>query len=211
MRNAMNAFSFRWGRPCGLAGIALAALVAPVLLAQLSFAQPQPQQEPAPPAPPAAQTMNESRGLFESIGRWFDQGTANFRSHVTGAKDSFGDLNEKAATTTRNLGDTAVGVGKNAVDAGVAAADATKDAVGVVAKLPLSRVIAGRERCAVAPNGAPDCLAAAETLCRKQGYSSGKSMDFTSAEQCPPRVYLSGRQSEGECTTVTFISRAMCQ
>ena len=81
----------------------------------------------------------------------------------------------------------------------------------MVAKLPLSRVITGRERCAVAPNGAPDCLAAAETLCRKQGYSSGKSMDFTSAEQCPPRVYLSGRQSESDCTTVTFISLAMCQ
>ena len=78
-------------------------------------------------------------------------------------------------------------------------------------KLPLSRVVVGRERCAVAPNGAPDCLAAAETLCRKQGYSSGKSMDFTSAEQCPPRVMLGGRQTEGDCTTVTFISRAMCQ
>ena len=209
MRNAMNAIR-PWGRP---AGLGLAALAGSLLLAQLSFAQQQPAQETPPdaPAPPAVQPMNESRGLFESIGRWFDQGTAGFRSHVSVARDRFGDLNEKAAATTRNLGDTAVGVGKNAVEAGVAAADATKDAVSVVAKLPLSRVITGRERCAVAPNGAPDCLAAAETLCRKQGYSSGKSMDFTSAEQCPPRVYLSGRQSESDCTTVTFISRAMCQ
>ena len=61
-----------------------------------------------------------------------------------------------------------------------------------------------------APNGAPDCLAAAEALCRKQGFTSGKSMDFTSAEQCPPRSWLAGKQ-EAECTTVTFISRAMCQ
>ena len=71
--------------------------------------------------------------------------------------------------------------------------------------------MSGRERCAIAPNGAPDCVAAAEALCRKHGFASGKSMDFTSAEECPARVLLSGRQSEADCTTVTFISRAMCQ
>ena len=63
----------------------------------------------------------------------------------------------------------------------------------------------------VAPNGAPDCLAAAEALCRKHGFASGKSMDSTSAEECPTRVLLSGRQPGVECPTVTFISRAMCQ
>ena len=56
--------------------------------------------------------------------------------------------------------------------------------------------------------GAPDCVAAAEVLCRKHGFTSGKSMDFTSAEECPVRTLLG--QSD-ECTTVTFISRAMCQ
>lgn len=192
--------------------------LAPWLMAQAALTQQsaEPQQPAMPPsqtqpAPSVPQTLNESGGLIESIGRLFDQGTAGFRSHLQGAQNSMGDLNQRAATTTRNIGDTAVEVGKNAVDASVAAAGVTKDAVGAVAKLPLSRVVVGRERCAVAPNGAPDCLAAAETLCRKQGYSSGKSMDFTSAEQCPPRVMLGGRQTEGDCTTVTFISRAMCQ
>jgi hypothetical protein len=71
--------------------------------------------------------------------------------------------------------------------------------------------MSGHERCTVAPNGAPDCLAAAETLCRKHGFASGKSIDFTSAEECPARVLLAGRRSGAECTTVTFISRAMCQ
>src|SRR5690349_11889936 len=66
----------------------------------------------------------------------------------------------------------------------------------------------GRERCIAAPNGAPDCVSAAEALCRKHGFTSGKSMDFTSAEECPVRTLLG--QNE-ECTTVTFISRAMCQ
>ena len=50
--------------------------------------------------------------------------------------------------------------------------------------------MSGRERCANAPNGAPDCVAAAEALCRKHGFTSGKSMDFTSAEECPVKTVL---------------------
>jgi hypothetical protein len=51
-------------------------------------------------------------------------------------------------------------------------------------------------------------VSAAEALCRKHGFTSGKSMDFTSAEECPVRTLLG---QSNECTTVTFISRAMCQ
>jgi len=169
----------------------LAVLVAPLLMAQIAQAQ----QSDPPPAPVTEQ--REPRGLFEAIGRWFDQSTAGFRSHILGANRSFDELNQRAAATSKSIGDSAYEV--------------TKDTVGAVAKLPMSRIVIGRERCALAPNGAPDCLAAAETLCRKQGYTTGKSVDFTSAENCPARTYLSGRQTEEECTTVTFISRAMCQ
>jgi hypothetical protein len=188
---------------------ALVALAAPLPMVQIAAAQ----QSIAPPEanPPTVQPARESRGLFESIGRWFDQSTAGLRSHLQGANRSFDGLNQRAAATSKDIGNTAVEVGKNAVDAGVNAADVTKDALGTVAKLPLTRVVHGRERCQRAPNGAPDCLAAAETLCRKQGYSTGKSVNFTSAEECPPKVLLSGRQTEEACTTVTFISRAMCQ
>jgi hypothetical protein len=168
-------------------------------------------QAPAPPAQAAPAPIPESRGLIESIGRWFNQGTAGFRSHVDGARSSFDELNQSASGTTKTIGNTAIEVGKGAVDAGVAAAGVTRDAVGTVAKLPLTRVVNGRERCAVAANGAPDCQAAAEALCKKRGFGSGKSMEFTSAEQCSPRVLLSGRQSDGDCATVTFISRAVCQ
>jgi hypothetical protein len=189
--------------------------MAPLLIAAALAqpAPPEPEQAPAPPAmePAAPGALNESRGLLEAIGRLFGQGSAGFRSHVEGARSSFGDFNDRAAVTTKNLGNTAVEVGRNAVEAGVAAADVTRDAVGTVAKLPLSRVVSGRERCAIAANGAPDCQAAADAMCRKQGYASGKSMEFTSAEQCSPRVLLSGRQSDNDCATVTFISRAVCQ
>lgn len=187
----------------------LCALIAPLLLAHPASAQ---LSAPAAnPDPPASQRAPEPRGLFESIGRWFDRSTAGFRTHLQGANRSFDELNQRAAATGRNIGETAVEVGKNAVDVGITAADVTKDTVGAVAKLPLTRVINGRERCGLAPNGAPDCQAAAETLCRKRGFATGKSMDFTSAEQCTARALLSGHASETDCTTVTFISRAMCQ
>jgi hypothetical protein len=182
----------------------LACLASAVLLiASGAWAQ----QAPPPPAPnsPPAQTKVQEPGLFESLGRWFDEGAANFRAHMRGAKDRFDDLGDKAANARKTFGDTAAEVGKSA-------ADATKTAVDAVAKLPNARVVQGRQTCALAPNGAPDCQTAAETLCRSQGYATGKSIDFTSAEKCPPRAWLSGRRgNEAECTTETFISRAMCQ
>ena len=185
-------------------------LVAPVLLAQIAMAQ---QTAPPPESTnrPLTQPKSEPRGFFEAIGRWFDEGTAGFRSHVTGAKNSIDEFNQRAEETRKSIGDSAAEMSKNAVGAGITAADATRDAMGAVAKLPMARVVQGRERCMTAPNGAPDCLAAAEALCRKQGYTTGKSVDFTSAESCPVRTWLGGKQSESECTTVTFISRAMCQ
>lgn len=183
-----------------------------VLLTHLAAAQQQtvPPSEPAPPAV-VPQPRPEPRGFFEAIGRWFDEGTAGFRSHVAGARTSIDEFNQRAEETRKSIGDSAVEISKNAVGAGVSAADVTRDAVGAVAKLPLSRVVQGRERCMTAPNGAPDCVAAAETLCRKQGFTTGKSVDYTSAESCPVRSYLGGKQTENECTSITFISRAMCQ
>ena len=146
--------------------------------------------------------------MFESIGRWFDQGASNFRDHLRGAKRKMDDLSEDAAANSKGFSENAAKVGQGAADVGKGAADATKNAMDAVAKLPTARMMSGRERCANAPNGAPDCLAAAEALCRKHGFSSGKSMDFTSAEECPVKTLLGQTQ---ECTTVTFISRAMCQ
>jgi hypothetical protein len=174
----------------GAAIIAVAAAGVLVLLAQTAAAQ--------------STVPVEKPGVFESIGRWFDQGAANFRSHLRGAKERMDNLGDKAAADTKEFN-------SNAAEAGKDAAVATKNAVDAVVRLPTSRVMSGHERCALAPNGAPDCISAAETLCRKHGFESGKSIDFTSAEQCPTRAWLGGRQSAADCTTVTFINRAMCQ
>jgi hypothetical protein len=178
------------------------ALMLPPAGAQDS-APPPASVEPPPPPPPRA-------GLFEAIGRWVDRSTTNFSDHLRGAKRSMDDLGDKASANSKEMTDQAAKVGQGAADIGKNAVDATKNAVDAVAKLPAARMISGRERCALAPNGAPDCVTAAEALCRKQGFSTGKSMDFTSAEECPVRT-LVGEASRDQCFTVTFISRAMCQ
>ena len=179
-------------------------LAAPTVSAQQEIA-------PDPAAPPAvAPEPAPKAGPFEAIGRWFDQSAANFRDHLRGAKRKMDDLGDDAVANTKGFSDQAAQAGKSAAEAGKSAAEATKSAVDAVAKLPTARMMSGRERCINAPNGAPDCVAAAEALCRKHGYTSGKSMDFTSAEECPPRTLL-GQAPREECTTVTFISRAMCQ
>jgi hypothetical protein len=177
-----------------------------LLSAPSSFAQ-----DAAPPpdsAVPAQPAPAPKAGVFDAIGRWFDQGASNFRDHLRGAKRKMDDLGDDAVANTKGFSDRAAQAGKNAAEAGKSAAEATKNAVDAVAKLPAARMMNGRERCANAPNGAPDCLSAAEALCRKHGFNSGKSMEFTSAEECPVRTLLG--QSD-QCTTVTFISRAMCQ
>jgi hypothetical protein len=180
-----------WSR-CAAAAVVCALLAPAPLVAQAA----------SPPVAPAP-APEQKPGMFEAIGRWFDQGATNFREHLEGAKRRMDDLGDEAATNSRNLT-------KGAADASKNAADATKGAVDAMTKLPAARVMSGRETCAVAPNGAPDCIAAAELLCKKHGYGSGKSMDFTSAEECPARVLLGG-ESRSQCQTVTFISRAMCQ
>lgn len=147
--------------------------------------------------------------MFDAIGRWFDKGASSFRDHLRGAKERMDNIGDDAAANSKQIESGAAEVGKGAAEVGKGAVEATRSAVDAVARLPTARVMRGRERCELAPNGAPDCIAAAELLCRKHGFATGKSIDFTSAEDCPVKSYLG--QGRDECTTVTFISQAMCQ
>jgi hypothetical protein len=116
---------------------------------------------------------------------------------MQGAKDQMDAGFDKATASGKAFGDKAVEVGKT---------------TGAAMVAPLTaRVVNGREPCVTARNGAVDCQAAAETLCKKQGYATGKSMDFTSAEQCPAKVHLTRDPARTGCTTVTIVNRAMCQ
>jgi hypothetical protein len=131
--------------------------------------------------------------FFESIGRWFEVQGDRFKS-------SFKD----AGKTVENFGNEAAVAAKSTVEG-------AKDAAGAVARFPTARVVDGHEKCKNAPNGAPDCVTAATLMCKAKGFDSGKSADMTTAEVCPPQVYLTGRNSGPGCKTETFVSRALCQ
>ena len=51
---------------------------------------------------------------------------------------------------------------------GSQARDAAKDVTTGILALPGSRVVSGRVRCEAAPNGAPDCLTAANSVCQSK-------------------------------------------
>ena len=154
-----------------------------VLMAALAVAQ----EGASAPKP------NEDTGFFGAIGRWFDQQADKMNS-------TFGDARKKI----ENLGHEA-GLAAKSTAAGA------KDAADAVARIPSARVVTGHEKCVNAPNGAPDCVAAAAAMCKTKGFESGKSMDMTTALVCPPKVLLSGRNSGPECHDETFVSRALCQ
>jgi hypothetical protein len=155
-----------------------------VLISTLAIAQDQaaPSQKP-----------QQSEGFFGSVGRWLEEQTANMGA-------SFNDARKRVEGLSNAAGDAA----KTTVEG-------AKDAADAVVRIPTTRAISGHEKCQLAPNGAPDCVAAANTICKAKGFGSGKSLDMTTAEVCPVKVYMSGRSTGPECTTDTFVSRALCQ
>ena len=143
-------------------------------------------------APPAAE--QHEPGFLESAGKWLDR-------QVNGAKSVFG-----------NVGKGVQDFGHEAGMAAKTTANTAKDAAeGVASKLSPASVVSGHEVCRIAPNGAPDCVAAAKAICAAKGFKTGKSVDMTTAETCPAKVYMAGRSGGAECKTETFVSSALCQ
>ena len=182
--------STRSGRQFRAAGAGVAGAAAVFLLAAAAGAQdaplplqaPQPQPQAEPAQPPVF-----APGFLDALGRWIG--------------DSKSKLDEHLKSTT----DAAKDAAKDATDAAVQGS-------GVILGLPGTRVVLGRERCAVAPNGGADCTAAANTLCRSKGFGGGRGLNIDSAQKCPASVWLRGRQpTEGACPTETFVVRAVCQ
>jgi hypothetical protein len=165
-----------------LTGICAGAIL---LAAALALAQERPGSN--------ARASVEAPSFFGGIARWFDRQAAKIGS---GFKD--------AGSQVENFGHEAGIAAKTTVEG-------AKQAAGAVARIPAARVVTGHEKCKNAPNGAPDCVAAANTVCQNKGFEFGKSVDMTTAEVCPARVYLSGRNSGEGCWTETFVSRALCQ
>jgi hypothetical protein len=87
-----------------------------------------------------------------------------------------------------------------------------KDAGDNLSRMSKGKVMAGRVKCPVAANGAPDCKSAADKLCTDKGFKEGQSVDSDSAESCSASVLLSGKKPEpGDCRVENFVIRALCQ
>jgi hypothetical protein len=151
-------------------------------------AQMAPGQFPAQPPPPA-----ERPGFIYAFGRWWDS-----------ARGKLGDF-------AKPPNEAAKGAAEATQDAMKNAAKATQDAVNALIRLPGARFIETHERCALAPNGAPDCRTAAAKACRVKGFSGGHPINVQSSENCPPAVWMSGRgPAAGECPEETVVLMAAC-
>jgi hypothetical protein len=193
--------------------ILCAALVSSAALAQSSLPPPSASfqsAEPAPaatapadhPAPPTWNSPAPAPGFIDTFTRWMQESTAGFNARL--------DANSSNVSAATNS------AARNTAEAARGAADAVtgiaRDTAGALSKLPSARVAAGRERCPMAPNGAPDCVVAATTLCRAKGFSAGSSIDFETAEVCPSDAALARWRGERVvCTTENYVTRALCQ
>ena len=160
--------------------------------------------QPAAPASPPAETQAPARreGFVDALGRWFDQGAADFKANLEKMKE----FNEKALQNAKEMNEKAQ---QSAKEAAAATAAATKDATEALIKLPNTRLVDGKEKCEAAPNGSPDCNAAAEKICKAKGFGVGKSAEIQQVRKCPARAWLGG--GEGACTNESIVVRATCQ
>jgi hypothetical protein len=153
-----------------------------------------PSQTPGqPPSDPATAAPDQAfrPGFIDALGRWLEEGASKLKSGVQGAQEKVDQLGSQARD---------------------AAKEATKEATGSVLALPGLRPVTARERCALAQNGAPDCQAAAITLCRGKGFQTGKSLDTQTEQKCSGKFLLEGRAPNAtDCPPEMFVTRAMCQ
>jgi hypothetical protein len=90
--------------------------------------------------------------------------------------------------------------------------DINKGTLDTLTNIPVAGFTTGRALCPLSANGAPDCYAATEKLCKDKGYTTGRSLNTESSETCNPRVFLPGYQRKaGDCRLETFVTRAACQ
>ncbi len=136
-----------------LAGCMLALLVGALAHAQ-DHAQDEVQTAPPPAEPPPLARP----GFFDAIERFLDESKTKIDQQIKGTTDAAKDAAK----------DVAKGAAKGA-------ADVADQASNVFLGWPGAKVVRGRVRCTVAPNGAPDCAEAANALCRSKGYGVGKS------------------------------------
>ena len=171
---------------------------------------PAPQSPAVFPAQPAP--AQGTAGFVYTFGQWWDSTRGKFDDLTKGPNDA-----AKGATTVgQDAVQDAVQATKGATAATQGAlkdaAQATQAAATALFRLPATRMIEVHQRCAIAPNGAPDCRMAAAAACRGKGFHDGNPVDVQSSENCPPAVWISGRNpAPGECPEETVILMVACR
>ena len=141
---------------------------------------------------PAAPPVVPQSGFFANVGRWLDQQAASAKTAWQGT-----------GVEVRNFGR----------EAGIAAKTGATPRSGgrrddqAAQRTRRDRIRALRRRCERGA-GLPAGRQRLVPLARPR---AGKSLEMTAAEDCPVKVYLSGRNNGAECTSFTFVSRALCQ
>jgi hypothetical protein len=208
------------------------------LAADPGFAQaPQPQSAPAPPAAPQQQQQQvqqppqpqqeaprKREGFLDALGRWFDKSARDFKAGVDEANAKWRASVEETNAKWKASADESNARWKAGVDennakwrelgqrtekAAKEAAAAQKEAAEAFKNLANTRMIEGRQVCEPAPNGSPDCQAAAEVICKGKGFATGKSADITTSRKCSARALL--HRDDSECRTETVVIKAACQ
>jgi hypothetical protein len=203
--------SWRLPRTAAIAALALCGALA-LEAAGTALAQTPGPEPAAPAASPSAPPAPPPQGFIDAFGNWVQQGVSNMGA---GFGAMVGAVGGQAGQAAKGAADAASTAAKGAADAASTmakgAADVARETATTV-KLPTG-VIRGNERCELAPNGAPDCRAAAEAMCRAKGYGGGTSVDFVTNEKCPPRSRVSSREAaeNGLCTLEHFVTSALCQ
>ena len=139
------------------------------------------QQQLAPPSQPPAAGQQQQPDMFEQVGRWWDRSISNMNQSITNMNNSWKDTFKSNATpswpdTSKATSEAATGMAKGAA--------AAADAMG---KLGTSRVVAGPMVCPLAPNGAPDCRSAAESLCNSTAIRPAAASITSPPRNAPPK------------------------
>ncbi len=209
MKNSTEKFLMAGSAKPRVRSVLATTLVLGASLASAAVALAQNTQSPNGPAAtpaPSAQPGPQSRGLFPAqpapaerpgfiyaFGRWWDS-----------AHGKIDDLRKQSNGAGNGPSEFTQDVLKHA-------AEATKDAATAITRLPGARFIEVHQHCAIAPNGAPDCRTAAANVCRSKGFNDGHPVDVQSSENCPPAVWMSGREpAPGECPEETVVLMAAC-
>ena len=174
-----------------------AALVVALMLALTGAAQSQDGAQPPSPEPPPASLAPQPPPAEAP------PPAAPPSSSRPGLLDTLGGL----------LRDSADGVSSTLKGTHERIQDLNKGTLDTLTSIPVAGLASGRALCPRSANGAPDCYAATEKLCKDKGYAvGGRSLDTETSETCNPRIYLPGyKRKEGDCKVETFVTRAACQ